>query len=72
MQQQGDFNLLDIDNVGLKKRGFGWAGAEGRGENVSRDLGGGSTVERALQNHYWRPQKVGLVLSAPKSCIAVR
>ena len=46
-----------------------WAAAEGGGENVSRELGGGGkrTAECALQNHFWRPQKLGLVWSVPLS-----
>ena len=32
------------------------------------NLGGGErTAERALQNHFWRPQKLGLVWSVPLS-----
>ena len=45
-----------------------WAAAEGGG-NVSREFGGGGkrTAERDLQNHFWRPQKLGLVWSVPRS-----
>ena len=34
-------------------------------QNISRDFrgGGGSTLERALQTHFWRAQKVELVWS---------
>ena len=39
----------------------------GGGENVSRDFGGRRAVERALQNHFWRSQKLGLVWSVPLS-----
>ena len=37
-----------------------WAAAEG-GQNVPREFGGGkrTTAECALQNHFWRPQKLG-------------
>ena len=37
-------------------------------ENVPREFGGGGgerTAERALQNQFWRPQKLGLVWSVP-------
>ena len=38
------------------------------GQNVSCDFGGGNhTVERALQNQFWRPQKVGFAWSVPVS-----
>ena len=39
------------------------------GQNVSREFGGGGncTAECALQNHFWRPQKLGLVWSGPLS-----
>ena len=45
-----------------------WATAEGEGQNVSREFGGEKrTAERALQNHFWRPQKLALVWSVPLS-----
>ena len=38
------------------------------GQNVSCDFGGGKrTIERALQNQFWRPQKVGFAWSVPVS-----
>ena len=39
------------------------------GQNVLREFGGGGkhTAECALQNHFWRPQKLGLVWSVPLS-----
>ena len=40
--------------------------ANGGGQNVSCDFGEGKrTIERPLQNHFWRPEKVGLVWSVP-------
>ena len=40
------------------------------GQNVSCDFGGGGgkrTIECALQNQFWRPQKVGFAWSVPVS-----
>ena len=40
------------------------------GQNVSCDFGGGGgerTIECALQNQFWRPQKVGFASSVPAS-----
>ena len=39
------------------------------GQNVSCDFGGGGkrTIECALQNQFWRPQKVGFAWSLPVS-----
>ena len=38
------------------------------GQNVSCDFGGGKrTIECALQNQFWRPQKVGFAWSVPVS-----
>ena len=38
------------------------------GQNVSCDFGGGKrTMERALQNQFWRPLKVGFAWSVPVS-----
>ena len=39
------------------------------GQNVSCDFVGGGkrTIERALQNQFWRPQKVGITWSVPVS-----
>ena len=38
------------------------------GQNVSCDFGGGKrTIERALQNQFWGPQKVGFAWSVPVS-----
>ena len=40
-----------------------WKAANG-GQNVSCDFGGGKrTIECALQNQFWRPQKVGFAWS---------
>ena len=51
--------------------GKGWAAAaEGGGKTYRVNLGGGGgkrTAECALQNHFWRPQKLGLVWSVPLS-----
>ena len=45
-----------------------WAAAEGGGKTYRVNLGGGKrTAECALQNHFWRPQKLGLVWSVPLS-----
>ena len=55
------FELVPSFNFGQRLRG---------GQNVSREffLGGGKrTAECALQNHFWRPQKLGLVWSVPLS-----
>ena len=38
------------------------------GQNVSCDFGEGKrTIERALQNQFWRPEKVGFAWSVPVS-----
>ena len=38
------------------------------GQNVSCDFGGGKrTIECALQNQFWKPQKVGFAWSVPVS-----
>ena len=40
----------------------------GGGKTYRVNLGGGKrTAECALQNHFWRPQKLGLVWSVPLS-----
>ena len=45
--------------------GSGWGGG---GKTYRVNLGGGKRpAERALQNHFWRPQKLGLVWSVPLS-----
>ena len=45
-----------------------WAAAEGGDKTYRVILGGGErTAECALQNHFWRPQKLGLVWSVPLS-----
>ena len=61
------FSLNAVGHFGR----FCWAAAEGGGQNVSREFGGGGerTAEGALQNHSWRPQKLGLVWSVPLSYI---
>ena len=46
---------------------LGWAATDGGAKRIMRFVGGGRTTERALQNHFWKPQKVGLVWSAPMS-----
>ena len=48
--------------------GGGWGGGGGKTYHVNF-FGGGEarTAECALQNHFWRPQKLGLVWSAPLS-----
>ena len=45
-----------------------WKAAKG-GQNVSCDFGRGGkrTIECALQNQFWRPQKVGFAWSVPVS-----
>ena len=38
------------------------------GQNVSFDFGGGKrTIECALQNQFWRPEKAGFAWSVPVS-----
>ena len=55
----GGFPCLLQEKQG--KEGQGWGG-----QNVSYDFGGGKrTIECALQNQFWRAQKVGLVWSVP-------
>ena len=46
-----------------------WAAAEGGAKRIAWIWGGGGkrTAECALQNHFWRPQKLGLVWSVPLS-----
>ena len=45
-----------------------WAAAEGGGaKRIAWIWGGKRTAESALQNHFWRPQKSGLVWSVPLS-----
>ena len=43
------------------------ANGGGGGKTYRAILGGKRTIECALQTHFWRPQKVGLVWSAPVS-----
>ena len=48
----------------------GWATANGGAKRIMRFFFGGGgqrTIERALKNHFWRPQKVGFVWSVPMS-----
>ena len=48
-----------------------WKTANGGSKTYRVILSGGGgerTIERALQNQFWRPQKVGLVWSVPVSC----
>ena len=45
-----------------------WAAAEGGAKRIAWIWGGGKrTAECALQNHFWRPQKLGLVWAVPLS-----
>ena len=46
---------------------LGGGGGETHHVNLVGGGGGKCTAERALQNHFWRPRKLGLVWSVPLS-----
>ena len=62
LYQEGTSQVKLSSEIGQRQRGGGktyrviWGGG-----------GGKRTAERALQNHLWRPQKLGLVWSVPLS-----
>ena len=62
--QNGRVFLVEKCFNNCLKLGSGWEG----GKTYRVNLGGGKrTAECALQNHFWRPQKLGLVWSVPLS-----
>ena len=64
-QKQGGVNLKSQSKQVHSSASFGKR--QRGGKRIVRFLGGGRTVERALQNQSWSFQKVGFVWSLPDS-----
>ena len=60
-------HLVSLWQVGGAKLNTVGKRQMGGGKRIVRILGGEQTIEHALQNQVWRPQKVGLVWSVPFS-----
>ena len=43
-----------------------WKAANGGAKRIVRFWGGKRTIEHALQNQFWRPEKVGFAWSVPE------